>query len=289
MPTDSYDAEHISSFFDAYDEREWQRFEKSALDRVGLHLHIHYLKGFIKPGTHVLDAGAGPGRFTIELAKLGAKVTVGDISAGQLEHNRRRLEQAGLEEAVTTRHQLDITDLSQFEDESFDAVVCYGGPISYVMDRADDAVAELLRVARPEAPVLLSVMSKVGAMRIHLPGVLEITREHGLAFVEGVLNTGVLTGEANFGHAMKMYAWADFNTLLEKHGAKILLASASNHLTTSHPDVTEGLWEREPELWQHLLDWETRLCAEPGNVDGGTHIIVVVERTTEVDDGLSRL
>ncbi|HEX7022943.1 MAG TPA: class I SAM-dependent methyltransferase [Trueperaceae bacterium] len=276
-----YDAAHIAGFFDAYAEREWLRFEKSALDRAGLHLHLHYLKQFIEPGMRVLDAGAGPGRFTAELIRLGARVTVGDISPVQLEHNRRRLEEAGLEHGVESRQPLDITDLSRFADATFDAVLCYGGPISYVMDRADEAVAELLRVVKPGRRLLLSVMSKIGATRISLPGVLRLARLHGPQFIEEVVQTGLLSGEANHGHAMKMYTWSELQALIERHGGEVVAASASNHLTTfggEGSEVVEDLWEGEPDLWRQLLDWEVRLCAEPGNLDGGTHIIAIVMR-----------
>lgn len=152
---DTYDAAHVASFFDAYGEREWDRSGAAPLGQVSLHIHQHYLNRFVEADMHVLDAGAGPGRFTIELARLGARVTVGDISAGQLAQHRRRLEEVALEHAVIARHQLDVTDLSRFEDASFGAVVCYGGPISYTVDRADDAVSEPLRVTRPGGPVLL--------------------------------------------------------------------------------------------------------------------------------------
>ena len=57
----TYDAEHITNFFNAYGEREWNRFGLAPLDRVSLHLHTHYLERFIQPNMHVLDAGAGPG------------------------------------------------------------------------------------------------------------------------------------------------------------------------------------------------------------------------------------
>jgi ubiquinone/menaquinone biosynthesis C-methylase UbiE len=154
----AYDATTVRNFFDQYGDREWERFGDRAQDSVNLHVHTHYLRRHVAAGTSVLDAGAGPGRFTIEIARIGANVTVFDLSPEMLDQNRRRVAEAGFERSVTAREQGDITDLSRFGDDSFDAVVCYGGPLSYVMDRADEALGELLRVAKPSAPVLLSVM-----------------------------------------------------------------------------------------------------------------------------------
>jgi SAM-dependent methyltransferase len=144
-PTVGYDAAHIARFFDAYGEREWERerFERSPADRIGLEIHTRTLVEFVRPGDRVLDVGAGPGRFTIELARLGATVVVGDISAEQLRLNEQRVSEAGFASGVEERHVLDITDLSRFADASFDVVVCYGGPLSYVWEKADVAVRAL--------------------------------------------------------------------------------------------------------------------------------------------------
>lgn len=75
-----YDPEHIARFYDEYGAREWERFDLSAMDRVGLEVHLRLLREHIRVGDRVLDAGAGPGRFTLELARLGARVVAGDIS-----------------------------------------------------------------------------------------------------------------------------------------------------------------------------------------------------------------
>jgi hypothetical protein len=65
----SYDANRIAAFFDEYGEREWGRFEDGRNTRASLEVHLHYLQRFVHAGDRVLDAGAGPGRFTIELAR----------------------------------------------------------------------------------------------------------------------------------------------------------------------------------------------------------------------------
>jgi ubiquinone/menaquinone biosynthesis C-methylase UbiE len=273
----TYDPERIRRFYNAYGDREWQRFSQAPHDLVNFFIHTHYLKTFITSGMHVLDAGAGPGRFTIELARLGTRVTVGDISDGMLEQNRVRLQEAGFEAAVIARERLDITDLSSFPDDAFDATVCYGGPLSYVMDKADVALAELLRVTKPGGYLLLSVMSTVGATRASLPFVLEVAEQYGLGIVGQVLQTGLLTGEFNRGHAMKMYRWTELQTLLERHPCRVVAASAANYLSVGHEDALSPLLQN-PKRWEAFLAWELRCCQEPGARDGGTHILAVIQK-----------
>ncbi len=115
---------------------------------------------------------------------------MGDISLGQLELNRERVTGAGCEQRVVARVHLDITDLSRFPEGSFDGVVCYGGPLSYVFDRADGALVHMLRVTRPGGHVLFSVMSLAGATRRFLGAIFDLYREVGMGEVRRVVDTG---------------------------------------------------------------------------------------------------
>lgn len=119
----SYNPAHTAASYDEYGERQWTRFEDGRTPAPSLAVHLDFLGRFISAGDRVLDIGADPGRFTIELARLGADIVVADISAGQLALNRDRVGAAG--------------------------AVCFGGPLSYVLDRAEDGVAELVRVTAP--------------------------------------------------------------------------------------------------------------------------------------------
>src|SRR5581483_8486998 len=74
----------IAEFFDAYGEREWTRFEDGRNSRASIETHVRFLGRFVRDGDRVLDAGAGPGRFTRELVRLGADVTACVLSAVQL-------------------------------------------------------------------------------------------------------------------------------------------------------------------------------------------------------------
>ncbi len=276
MASGKYDSKCMRAFYDAYGEREWERFEKAPEDRVSLHIHKHYLKEFVKPGDLVLDAGAGPGRFTIELVRLGACAVVGDLSPKQLALNREKVREAGCEDGVLARVQLDIVSVP-FGSSCFDVVVCYGGPLSYVMDRADDALKDLLRVLKPGGHLLLSVMSLVGATRWFLPGIWKIIQEHGLEPIERVIQTGNLFEDISSGHRCHMYCWSELKALLERHRCEIVAASASNFLALRDVELLQKI-ERDPRLWEAFLEWELRFSKEPGALDGGTHILAVARK-----------
>ena len=273
----NYDPDYISSFFDDYAEREWERFERGAANRVNFLVHRHHLQRFVKSGDHVLDAGAGPGRFTIELARIGATVTVVDISPVQLELNRRKVGEAGCESSVAGRHVADIVDLSQFPDAGFDATVCYGGALSYVMDRAGDALAELVRVTKPGGYVLVSVMSLVGSAGALLSTFPDLIEEFGRDSLDREIATGDLFGPTSRGHRCHMYRWSELEALLEAQGCEVVGKSAANFLAVNNGDTVTA-FEQNPELYEWFLRWEIEYCQEPGAIDGGTHMIAVVRR-----------
>src|SRR5215472_6299994 len=70
----------VRDFFDALGAAEWDRLVESPRARVALELHRRFLRRFVQPGWRVLEVGAGPGRFTVELARAGTSVVVSDIS-----------------------------------------------------------------------------------------------------------------------------------------------------------------------------------------------------------------
>ena len=265
-----WDPGRASSFYDEYGEREWTRFEDGRTPAPSLDVHVEHLRRFVHAGDRVLDVGAGPGRFTIELARLGADVAVADLSPGQLELNRERVEAAGLEERILERQVADVLDLSRWPDGSFDAAVCFGGPLSYVVDRAEDGVAELVRVTKPGGHVLLSVMSLVGTILHYLPILLDLARRDGVPKNEEIVRTGLLPDETDYGHlAMKLFRWSELEALLSRHG-EIVAASAAGLLPAERPE--------EPELRRFLSMIELEVADEPGALSCGEHILAVLKR-----------
>jgi len=59
----------------------------------------------------------------------------------------------------------------------------------------------------------------------------------------------------------------------------VLAMSASNWASLGDPELLSVL-EADPDQWARFVDKEVRACAEPGAVDGGTHILFAARRRT---------
>ena len=123
----TFDAEHTRRFYNAYADAEWRRLEETASGRLKALIHDDFLARHVAAGDRVLDAGAGPGRFSAAMANRGAVVTVLDISDGQLDLARETVARAGADHNVADYIRGDICALAMFTDGAFDAVVCFGG------------------------------------------------------------------------------------------------------------------------------------------------------------------
>ncbi|MFW9887701.1 MAG: class I SAM-dependent methyltransferase [Candidatus Thorarchaeota archaeon] len=279
MP-EKYDRGIIQRHFDTAGLNEWERMVKTPRDLVSLHIHKHYLQKYIRKGDKVLEIGSGPGRFTIEMARLGASISIVDVSTAQLKLNEEKVTEAGYENAVQWRKQMDIVDLSEIPDYAYDACVVYGGPISYVMENASLALDEVFRVTKEGGRILLSIMSAIGTWYLFVEGVFDSIHELGLDRMQQLFEDGNVTGKlSSDGHHCHMYRWSEFQALLEKHPREMLVASSCGVLSNSlHSEEKLRKEMQNPESWKVFLQWELEFSKEPGALDCGTHIIVVLKK-----------
>jgi SAM-dependent methyltransferase len=150
-----YDRGQVAAFFDEYGEQERTRFETGRTPSPSLDVHLEHLRGCVGGGDHVLDVGADPGRFTIELARLGADVVVADVSPGTWSST------ASTSPPPTAR---DTSSSASWPTCSTRPLRRWDvrrggllrGPLSYVVEQAPPAIAELARVVRSGGHVFVS-------------------------------------------------------------------------------------------------------------------------------------
>ena len=278
----NYNADAITQYFDEYGIHEWERLVQTPAGQVNLYIHTYYLEKHISKGMRILEIGAGAGRFTQVLARLGTQILVADLSRVQLDLNNQFANELGFKDAVMDWQQTDICDLSRFEPVSFDCIVVYGGPFSYVLDQRDLALAECLRVLRPGGLLFLSVMSLWGTAHRHLDGVLALP----VSVNQKITGSGDITSSIlpeRKGSFMHMFRANELKEWLEQKDLTILDLSASNCISLTWDEMLAEVRD-DAEKWNELLRMELEACAEGGCLDMGTHIVAVVRKGSRKSD-----
>jgi SAM-dependent methyltransferase len=271
-----YDPGWVKSYYDELGQREWDRWDVSPVEQVKFEVHLHYLRRYLGADDRILEIGAGPGRFTQELAKISRSIVVADISPVQLELNRENAHTLGYARSIEQWVECDICDLRpHFDGGAFDAVVCYGGPLSYVFGKRERALAELLRVTRAGGLLFVGVMSLWGTIHHFLPQVLGVSH----ALNREIIATGDLGPEKSAAstHFCHMYRAAELRRVLEGAGAVVEVLSASDCLSATWAERLHDV-QQDAKTWQHLLEMEIEACREPGCLDMGTHLIAVCRK-----------
>lgn len=265
----------VARFFDELGMGEWDRHDHGPAARVAFELHRRLLRRHIQPGMRVLEVGAGPGRFTLELATLGVRVTVADISTVQLGLNEEAVRNAGLQDAVEAWMPCDIRDLSRWMPGDFDAVVAYGGPISYTFEDAERVTAGLVGLLAPGGVFLASVMSLLGAWRLYVPQLLGQVTAGTVTYddMDAVYRTGDTRRHPGQVHVCRCFRADEVVAMVRAAGADVVELSASGWAVFQSPDTVAPLLD-DPERWDWFVDLEERSAAAPGAVDGGAHILV---------------
>ena len=146
--------EQISRHYNNYDE-------EGRLFRDKAHLPewlttIRYFDRLFTPGSRILDACAGTGRYSFYLADKGHTVTACDL----VKHNVDIIKSKPGAEKLNEISACNVLDLSRFEENSFDVVLCMGAMYHLPTDNEKtQAFRECRKVCKPGGLVVLSYLN----------------------------------------------------------------------------------------------------------------------------------
>lgn len=126
---------------------------------------VEYLNKVLKPGSKILDACAGTGIYSFDLAEKGHEVTSCDL----VPHNVELMKKHEKTELLDHIQVANVLDLSAFEDECFDVVLCMGA--LYHLSEEEDkikAVLECKRVLKPGGILVLSYINRFAQFFIYI-------------------------------------------------------------------------------------------------------------------------
>ena len=212
----------------------------------------------------ILDAGGGTGIVTLPLAKMGYRVTLCDLSPGQLGVAEDKLRKQGLLEKVEIK-EADIVALP-FPDESFDLVLCVRGPISLAADSLK-AAGELTRVMKRGGRICADVSSRYWAA-MHESGK---NPEKGLKLIKFELN------HAHGAHGLgRVFSPKELRELFESNGIRVM--GIYGDFIYSLPEEMRKATNWEKRLYAQVTDVIVRLSEEPSITGMGSELILVGEK-----------
>jgi SAM-dependent methyltransferase len=263
----------VKNFYTGYVRKEWNRLIRDAYHRLEFETTLYFLKKYLPKEGRILDAGGGPGRYTIELARRGYDVTLLDLTPANLEFARRQIRRARVQDRVEHIVEGSIADLSMFPDNTFDAVICLGGPLSHILDRRkrDRAIQELIRVTKKRAPMIVSVISRFGTLVVELGP--RFQHEIGERFFRPLRDTGDYPGGSGF-TACHFFLPEELETAFQSKGVKILELAGLQGLGSHHAREINRL-ARNPKCWRIWMETHYRTCTHPSAVGMSEHMLIV--------------
>lgn len=147
----------IINYYEKFDE--WGRLDREPIE---FHVNWHYIKKYLPENGCVLDNGAGPGKYSMELAKAGYKVTLTDLTPKLVEIAEKKAQELHLNERFDGFYVADARELTNLADNQFDASLMLG-PMYHLQEANDriKAVKELNRVTKKDGIVFVAFMSRI--------------------------------------------------------------------------------------------------------------------------------
>lgn len=268
----------VKEYYSKSGTGEWERLVKDPYHQLEFETTMHFLRKYLPGEGLILDAGGGPGRYTIELAKIGYNVVLLDLTPELLEIAKRRIKKVGVQRNVKQIIEGSIDDLSIFESSSFDGVICLGGVLSHIVDKKkrERAIDELIRVAKKNAPIFISVIGRLAVLMGQLVDFPDSIKSRPDIFVK-IGESGNYSGELGFAPA-HFYLPEELKEELDKRDIEVLGMVGLEGLASTHREELNNFYSNYQEVWG--LWWETHLktCAHPSVVGISEHFMIICRK-----------
>lgn len=269
-------SQKIKKFYSENAKYEWGRLIRDPYHKLEYETTLHFLKKYLPKKGLILDAGGGPGRYTIELAKQGYDVVLLDITPELIEFAKKQVRKEKVQNKVKNIIIGSITDLSIFDDNTFDAIICLGGPISHLKNNKErqKAVSELTRVAKKNAPIFASVMGKLGV----LIGSLRFwPEEMRFPNFKQIIEKGD-DYRWHGGHYAHFFVTEELKNLFNRKRLKILELAGLQGISTHSRKEINKFAKHDKEIWKVWLGAHYKFCTRPEIVGISEHMLIVCRK-----------
>ncbi|GGA15402.1 hypothetical protein GCM10008018_70230 [Paenibacillus marchantiophytorum] len=266
----------VIDYYNRFDE--WGRLDREPVEMM---INWHHIQRYLPQQGHILDNGAGPGKYAIELAKCGYEVTLTDLTPRLVELARDKVEEQKLTECFKGFHIADARDLSLFHSEAFDASMMLG-PLYHLQaqENRDKAVQELHRVTKPGGIVFVACMTRIRHIMTSLMHPGHWQPNDNMTDIQTFAETGIFnhSDEGRFTGAY-YFNIDEINPFMESHGFESLKLIGSSSIVGALKPDQFGYWrdrgEDEFRAFQKLI---FEAAESPYMLGASSHLMYIGRR-----------
>ena len=252
--------EQIQKTYELFDEDS--RLNCSRAARVEFLTTTRYIERYLKPGSSILDIGAGAGEYSLYFARKGYQVCALELASNNIKAFRKKIRPEDEIELV----QGNAVDLSRYEDGSFDAVLLFG-PLYHLHKEEDKlrCIAEAKRVCKAGGKLFFAFISND----------MVILTEFSYRpdyFVAGEYNRETFQLD-NF--PFVFHTVDECRRLLRDGGIRILHEVASDGVSELMADQINAM---DDESYAQYLRYHEYICEKPELLGMTNHLLFVGEK-----------
>ncbi len=228
------------------------RLHKDNASKIEFLTSLTYILDTIPPQAKVLDACAGTGAYAFELADCGYDVTAGDIVKSHVCAMKKTNSE---KKSISNIIKMNVLDLSQFRDNSFDAVLCMGA--LYHLNRCEDrhrAISECLRVLKPKGIFVAAYINRYAKILKDMINGLENMDIAMQVFKKGN------SSEKYDGEAFYKTTPSEFENEIKEFGLEKLYHIGADGISYA---ISDKINEMTTEQFEHWLEYHMKTCEDP--------------------------
>ena len=264
-------ANNIIDYYSRFDE--WGRLDREPLEFT---VNWHYMRQYLPPAGQVLDNGAGPGKYTMELARHGYAVTLSDLTPALVDMAKGKAEELGLTERITGFHVRNAVDLHGIADVSYNASLMMG-PLYHLQNEAERgaAMTELHRVTKRGGIVFVALQTRMRMLLTSLSYPEAWKPNDSMAALDRFMAEGTFDHQDQ-GRFTGAYYFnvEDVKPYMERFGFETLDLIGSSNIGALLSSEQKQYWADRGE-GDRLADLLIRLARDPSVLGVSSHLLYI--------------
>lgn len=255
----------LENFYSNYDEDARLRSRHGMVEFLTT---MRYIEKYLCPGMRVLEIGAGTGRYSHAIARMGYQVDAVELVAHNIEVFRRNTTS---EERITVT-QGNAKDLSAFESGTYDITLLLG-PMYHLFTESDQnqALSEAIRVTKPGGVIFAAYCGNEASMVQFCFQRGMIRNEHYRALIDPV----TFKAGSDPSELFQLYRQEEIDALMEGFPVTRLHYVGSDLATNYMRDAVDAM---DDELFDLYLRYHFTVCERSDLVGASHHILDVFRR-----------